>query len=981
MAEYDDIKKARVELEKLNKEYEQLTGKQLFDIPTKDLKLANSQIEDFSKLVRDAKREASGLSSVFDNLNKQLKANLSEIDKANSSLNMGKRAYREIVNTVRQLADEEAGIDRISFSQLKKLKSRSKSALEETKLAGARLAAEKGISKNTDLSLRNLNEYEEALLRAYQGSFKAEERANRFVGFRLDLERRVLDTVKLTGGALTGIGNLASSIGLTGFAESLDEIKGGLDDELRKSIREAAVKKYDIANAGAYEKAQKEIKESSAAIVKLQESISTGLRPTAAQKKFLTQQKVKLKNAEEFLETSEEGVQALYDQVDATNTLGAKFRALKKTGKEFFKQLSDPLFLISSMVKGFMAMDEASTSLQRLTGQNSKAFAGLNDELVTNVENLELMAAFAKETGRDLSTLFSSQEVGVIRSIGDNLGYSAEESSKLALNTALSGINAKEFTDEAFRGAQEVAVASGTTLNLGQAMGEASKLSGALALNLSNNPAELGRATAEAQRLGLNLQQLEGIASGMLDFESSIQSELEAQLLTGKRINLAKAREAALRGDMATLASEIGKQEGVMQAFATRNVAAQEAAAKAVGMTRNELAKVISLRAIENGYSEEEADRMADMVPGMSKQLSVQQKINKAMGKLQQAAAPLLDMLVPLVDVFTMLVRPLARIIADFSAFGSTVRGEIDKMTSKIEDSPFLSLLKAGGKTAITIGIASKGISMLGKLFGATKGTMMNPMIVVDVTKGGIKNLGKRLLNMLPKSMTLALSGSIKTIRMGFTTMFMAQGGSLMGGLKMVGNGLMKGLGKFLLPLTAILNTIKGIGDFFFSSKLMETGAAGMTESIGGTGAKIIEDVTFGLTKWGTNFSGITMKDFDTDDLAGARAIYRKNNPEAPTTIPNTTLLKDIKTNPQLYPEGFDDQATAASKHIEADDFTIRTNPKDSLIMAGGTKFGEETNALLKQLISEVSNIKGDVYIDGYKAGQSIFAASNNLPS
>ena len=978
MAEYDDIKKARVELEKLNKEYEQLTGKQLFDIPTKDLKLANSQIEDFSKLVRNAKREASGLSSVFDNLNKQLKANLSEIDKANSSLNMGKRAYREIVNTVRQLADEEAGIDRISFSQLKKLKSRSKSALEETKLAGARLAAEKGISKNTDLSLRNLNEYEEALLRAYQGSFKAEERANQFVGFRLDLERRVLDTVKLTGGALTGIGNLASSIGLTGFAESLDEIKGGLDDELRKSIREAAVKKFDIANAGAYEKAQEEIKESSAAIVKLQESISTGLRPTAAQKKFLTQQKVKLKNAKEFLETSEEGVQALYDQVDATNTLGAKFRALKKTGKEFIKQLSDPLFLISSMVKGFMAMDEASTSLQRLTGQNSKAFAGLNDELVTNVENLELMAAFAKETGRDLSTLFSSQEVGVIRSIGDNLGYSAEESSKLALNTALSGINAKEFTDEAFRGAQEVAVASGTTLNLGQAMGEASKLSGALALNLSNNPAELGRATAEAQRLGLNLQQLEGIASGMLDFESSIQSELEAQLLTGKRINLAKAREAALRGDMATLASEIGKQEGVMQAFATKNVVAQEAAAKAVGMTRNELAKVISLRAIEDGYSEEEADRMADMVPGMSKQLSVQQKINKAMGKLQQAAAPLLDMLVPLVDVFTTMIRPIAASIAGVAKFGTMTRTEIDKLTDKVNESPFLALMSKGGSTLIKLGIAGKSYQMLMSLFGMSKGTVMNPMITMDVTKGGLKTMFQKLVKYLPFGIGSALKNGMGTLSNGFRAV--AQG-AFRNGFRLMFRGIKNLAGKVLLPLTAIVQTVKDIGDFFMSSKLRETGAAGMTEALGGSGAKIIEDVSFGGTKWLTNFSGITMKDFDTDDLAGARAIYRNNNPEAPTTIPNTTLLKDIKTNPQLYPEGFDDQATAASKHIEADDFTIRTNPKDSLIMAGGTKFGEETNALLKQLISEVSNIKGDVYIDGYKAGQSIFAASNNLPS
>ena len=68
-------------------------------------------------------------------------------------------------------------------------------------------------------------------------------------------------------------------------------------------------------------------------------------------------------------------------------------------------------------------------------------------------------------------------------------------------------------------------------------------------------------------------------------------------------------------------------------------------------------------------------------------------------------------------------------------------------------------------------------------------------------------------------------------------------------------------------------------------------------------------------------------------------------------------------------------------KTLNLDDFTIRSNPADTLVMAGGTKFGDETNALLKQLIDEVANIKGDVYIDGYRAGQSIFAASNNLPS
>ena len=39
--------------------------------------------------------------------------------------------------------------------------------------------------------------------------------------------------------------------------------------------------------------------------------------------------------------------------------------------------------------------------------------------------------------------------------------------------------------------------------------------------------------------------------------------------------------------------------------------------------------------------------------------------------------------------------------------------------------------------------------------------------------------------------------------------------------------------------------------------------------------------------------------------------------------------------------------------------------------MAGGTRFGEETNTLLKELIAAVKE-GGDVFIDGNKAGMAL---------
>lgn len=61
-------------------------------------------------------------------------------------------------------------------------------------------------------------------------------------------------------------------------------------------------------------------------------------------------------------------------------------------------------------------------------------------------------------------------------------------------------------------------------------------------------------------------------------------------------------------------------------------------------------------------------------------------------------------------------------------------------------------------------------------------------------------------------------------------------------------------------------------------------------------------------------------------------------------------------------------------KKVDVNDFTIRTHPKDTLVMAGGTKLGEDnkkTNQLLERLISAVEK-GGNVYIDGNAAGKSM---------
>ena len=86
----------------------------------------------------------------------------------------------------------------------------------------------------------------------------------------------------------------------------------------------------------------------------------------------------------------------------------------------------------------------------------------------------------------------------------------------------------------------------------------------------------------------------------------------------------------------------------------------------------------------------------------------------------------------------------------------------------------------------------------------------------------------------------------------------------------------------------------------------------------------------------------------------------------------NNLIKKDLNKGnyPNIKPNKLN-----TTGDVSLNDFTIRSNPKDTLVMAGGTRFGEETNKLLRELISAVKE-GGDVVMDGNKVGQAINLAA-----
>jgi len=102
----------------------------------------------------------------------------------------------------------------------------------------------------------------------------------------------------------------------------------------------------------------------------------------------------------------------------------------------------------------------------------------------------------------------------------------------------------------------------------------------------------LGLAAVQAKELGLGLSTVGTIAESVLDFQTSIESELQASLLIGRQLNLNRARELALAGDLAGLQQEVVRLVGSEQELNRLNVIQRKSLANALGITVAELGRL-----------------------------------------------------------------------------------------------------------------------------------------------------------------------------------------------------------------------------------------------------------------------------------------------------------------------------------------------------------------------------------------------------
>lgn len=634
--------------------------------------LQNIQIPDMNDFIKGlggieaARKNLVQMRKEFANINsdvsyfaESLTRVLQELKGQNSALNKTKSAYSSLSSIASKLKYDQDGISRLSEKELIKIS-------EKTKQNRASLDLAKQINeerlKEINSQLQSIS-YNPSKIAALQKERKALQDANNeTIEFLKDQENGYIALEGAINKRIKKEEELKDSIGVTGNAlkllNKIPGLSGALDTEqaledMREFAEELQAKGEDINSFNN-----------------------------------------KLKIAGKGLQTAIEGLK---------------------------KSLTDPVTIITAIVDSLLKGSDAMASFRKEIGMSYSESYKLNTEL-------NAVAAATNDTfitGEKLKKSFTdlSKEMGFVADYGsdalvsmtnltEKLGMSGKEAAQLTTLSRMQSKNTEAVLDDVGRTVTAMNKQGKTSILLKDVMKDIANVSKATAVSLGSNPKKIAEAAVAAKQLGTTLEQLESTADSLLNFESSIENELKAELLTGKQMNLERARAAALANDMKTLSEEIGKNEEVISAFASGNRLAQQATAEALGMSREQLASMVYQQEAMKIGAEGVRAKYGEQAYEQLKAQSAQEKFANAVEKLKSVLSSIVQIFTPIIDAIAFLVDNtfvlyglmgvialsyLPKIANSFTNIGKGIAGAASNFTKLFSKEGRASLFGGGG--------------------------------------------------------------------------------------------------------------------------------------------------------------------------------------------------------------------------------------------------------------------------------------------
>lgn len=292
--------------------------------------------------------------------------------------------------------------------------------------------------------------------------------------------------------------------------------------------------------------------------------------------------------------------------IDASNTLGLKKAVdlaiqFRNTWKDnpFLAVLNLSAKLISDFLDIFRQVDGAAADFRKNMGFVRNDTVDLEKNVrntyfrlaQVGVEAKNLYASY-EEVNKALgtsqaTTLSMARDMSLMNvQLGVAQGTSAEFSKAMGMmakNTMDSQNNISLFT-------AKLSAAAGTNLN--EVMSDVANAAKSSYQFMIRNPAALAKSAVEAKKMGTSISEAAKSAETLINFTQSVEAEMRASVLLGESINLQRARELSYRKDLAGLNKEI-LEIAKKAKFEELDPFQQEAVAKALGKSANELGKML----------------------------------------------------------------------------------------------------------------------------------------------------------------------------------------------------------------------------------------------------------------------------------------------------------------------------------------------------------------------------------------------------
>tara|TARA_R110001592_G_scaffold60094_1_gene182681 strand:- start:6475 stop:8415 length:1941 start_codon:yes stop_codon:yes gene_type:complete len=301
------------------------------------------------------------------------------------------------------------------------------------------------------------------------------------------------------------------------------------------------------------------------------------------------------------------------------------------------------LFVATQVGKGLAMADKNAAELRRSFGATTKEAVQLNNQfnktainsgdITANVNSL-ITANSSINDQLGIQVRYNDDLLVTTNALVKRQGQSVESAAGFAELVLATGEGADALESKQSKVVAEIQNATGVQMNFNKILEVANKTSGLLRVNLGKNPEEIAKAVAQVQALGIGLQEAASISGKLLDFQSSIEAELEAEVLTGKELNLEQARYLALQGKSSEAAAELLNQVGSLAEFQNMNVIQQRALASAAGLTADQLADQLVKQSAINSQKQDGLDIDGEQQKEAASALSIQQKLASAVEKL-----------------------------------------------------------------------------------------------------------------------------------------------------------------------------------------------------------------------------------------------------------------------------------------------------------------------------------------------------------